>query len=348
MSECYAISRIASYKYSDCGGVMKEALRTLPNYSNPDCDASKSYLNVELVQSVLQGMTIEKYILKYREENNIKGRFNTNAANAKNLTNCMCQALFTASKEYLSNMSREEQIEYFKVCLEFFKKEFPSVHIVSAIIHFDETTPHMHLTFIPTVNRVKKKTGEEETIFSTTHLMPGKDFFRQYQDRFFDFISSRYDGFSRGSSDRRNLTVEEFKELSHFFNGAMEEKFVNAVQQIDYYKKLLDQRNKQIDVLNAELLKVQNDKKWFESLPLIGEFFRIIRNMKVDSIEHVLNECISVAHEEEEYIAQHEKTVDDILASATKRSDVAADSLSDRKKSLVQALFGKKDVDYEK
>ena len=49
--------------------------------------------------------------------------------------------------------------------MSFFKKEFPSVHIVAANIHFDETTPHMHITFLPTIERVKKKTGELETIF---------------------------------------------------------------------------------------------------------------------------------------------------------------------------------------
>ena len=82
----YAISRIASYKFSDCGGVLKEALRTLPNYSNPDCDPAKSYLNVELVPCVVRDMTFEKYILKYREDNDITGRFNTSAPNPKNLT----------------------------------------------------------------------------------------------------------------------------------------------------------------------------------------------------------------------------------------------------------------------
>lgn len=207
----------------------------------------------------------------------------------------------------------------------------------------------MHVTFIPTVNRERKKTGEIETIFSTTHLMPGKDFFRQYQDRFFNYISARYDGFSRGHSDRRNLTVEEFKELSHFFNSSMEEKFTDAVQQIEYYKNLLDQRNKQIEILSAELMKVRDDKKWFESIPLLGEFFRILRNMKIDSIEHVLKECIAVAHEEEKYISQQEKSIDEILSDATKRSEIGNDSLSDRKKSLVQALFGSKsDLDFDK
>ena len=103
MSEMYAISRLQNYKFSDVGGVLKEALRILPNYDNPDCDPNKSYLNVALVECDLQGLTPEKYILQYREDNNIKGRFNTNAANPKNLTNCMSQCLFTASVDWINN-----------------------------------------------------------------------------------------------------------------------------------------------------------------------------------------------------------------------------------------------------
>lgn len=333
MSECYAISRVASYKFSDCGGVLKEALRTLPNYDNPDCDPLKSYLNVALVECNLQGLSPEKYILKYREDNNIKGRFNTSATNPKNLTNVMCQALFTTSKEYLDNMTRDEQIEFFELCLEFFRKKFPSVHIASAIIHFDETTPHMHVTFLPTVERIRKKTGEKETIFSTTELMPGKDFYQKYQDEFFAFITSHYDGFSRGKSNRKNLSVEDYKEFCR-----LKEKLALAMQQLNTAKKLLDRQKEHIAFLSGELEKVQNDKKWFESIPLIGEFFKILRNMKADSIEAVLKECIAVAHEEEEYIAQQEKSVDDILFVATEKSKTTG--LSDKKKSIVQALFG--------
>ena len=117
MSEMYAISRLASYKFNAVGGVLKEALRTLPNYDNPDCDPNKSYLNVALVETDLQGLTPEKFILQYRKDNDIKGRFNTNAKNPKSNTNCMCQALFTASKEFLDQLDRDDQIQYFNNCL---------------------------------------------------------------------------------------------------------------------------------------------------------------------------------------------------------------------------------------
>lgn len=212
MSENYAISRIESYKFSDCGGVYKEALRILPNYDNPNCNPDKSHLNVALVDSDIKN--IEKYILKYRDDNDIKGRFNTVGKNPKTLTNVMCQALFTMSNDYINALSRDEQIQYFNDCLEFFKEEFPSAHIVAANIHYDETTPHLHITFLPIVERVNKKTNKQENIFSTTLLMPGKDFFPQYQDRFYKYISSKYDGLTRSRSMRKNLLPKEYRKVA--------------------------------------------------------------------------------------------------------------------------------------
>lgn len=242
MSEYYAISRIENYKYSDCGGVFKEALRILPNYDNPNCDSSRSYLNVSLVDNNIKN--VEKYILKYREDNNIKGRFNTVGKNPKTLTNVMSQALFTMSNDYINALSRDEQIEFFKYCLEFFKSEFPEVPILAANIHFDENTPHLHVTFIPVCSRVNKKTGEVENIFSTTLLMPGRDFFPQYQDRFYHFISKKYEGLTRSSSSRKNLTPEEYRKVAPIL-----EEYENEISQ------LKNKVNRLQAILNVPIVK---------------------------------------------------------------------------------------------
>ena len=279
MNDMYAISRVANYKFSDVGGVLKEALRILPNYNNPDCNSELSYLNVALVETDLNGLTPEKYILKYREDNNIVGRFNTNAQNPKNLTNVMCQALFTASADWINELDRDEQIQFFKDCLEFFNSEFPTVHVVAANIHFDETTPHMHITFLPIARRLNKKTNEEEQIFSTTQIMPGRDFFPQYQDSFFKFISSKYDGFSRGSSNRKNLSVQDYKEYK-----AMEE--------------LIEKQNEKIKYLYGELDKVKSMYSMLQDIPLLGKFINLIMNMRKDRLERLLSASIRLAERE--------------------------------------------------
>lgn len=294
MSKMYAISRIANYKFNDVGGVLKEALRTLPNYNNPDCNPELSYLNVALIKCDLQNLSPEKYILKYREDNNIKGRFNTTAVNPKSLTNCMCQCLMTASSEWISELSRDEQIDYFKNCLEFFKGEF-DVPVLSAIIHFDETTPHMHISFLPIVERVNKKTGEIENIFSTTKLMPGKDFYPKYQDRFYKFISEKYDGFSRGKSNRKNMSPQQYKEYQDLKNEcALLRSKLN-----DCYKTIDNQKDK-IKCLYDELREVRehNILGLLERVPLLCILFSLLRQLSDECCRSVLVQSIELAKRE--------------------------------------------------
>lgn len=316
MSENYAISRIQSYKFCDVGGVLKEALRILPNYNNPDCNPELSYLNVALVECDLKGLTPEKFILKYREDNNIKGRFNTVAKNKKSLTNCMCQSLFTASNEWLSQFSRDEQIDYFKHCFEFFKSEFPSVEIIAANIHFDETTPHLHITYLPVVKRENKKTGELEPIFSTTKLMPGKDFFPKYQDRFYKFISEKYDGFSRGQSTRKNMSVKEFKEYSELKN-----KCDQLYAELNNCYKTIDNQKDKINRLYDDLRDLSEHKSLLERLPLIGKLFTLLRQLSDDCCRYVLEQSIELAKKElqREYDEKKDISLDAQISVASKR-----------------------------
>lgn len=292
MGKKFAISRIANYKFSDVGGVLKEALRTLPNYDNPECDPSKSYLNVSLVDCDLKGFTPEKYILNYRKENNIKGRFNTRARNSKNLTNCMSQALFTASKEYLDGFDRDGQIKYFEDCLSFFRSEFSNVPILSAIIHFDETTPHMHVTFLPIVERINSKTGELESIFSTTKLMPGKDFFAKYQDRFYNYISAKYDGLERGNSDRKNLDVKSYKIVSQALQEAQ-----NKSREIEALRKEINAFYDQIGFLYY-LQNLERSDNPFLDIPFLREFILMYQELRMVFEVDELHDVIDDLHNE--------------------------------------------------
>lgn len=50
-------------------------------------------------------------------------------------------------------MSREEQDRYFSAVLNFVRERHGSQNILAATIHRDETTPHMHVLFVPVTDR---------------------------------------------------------------------------------------------------------------------------------------------------------------------------------------------------
>lgn len=341
----YAISRLAKYKFSDCGGVLKEALRILPNYDNPDCDPTQSHLNVQLIECNLNGLTPEKYILKYKEDHNIKGRFNTYAKNKKNMTNCMMQSLFTASPEFFDGMSNEQIVEFFKECLQFFRTQFPEVPILSAIVHLDETTPHMHVTFLPIVERDNPKTGDKESIFSTTLLMPGRDFLPKYQENFYQFISSKYDNiFERGYSDRKNMSVKDYKQFQDLWNDYydLKDKYESLQSEIYNSRKTIYNQKMKISHLYDEL-KAKNNKNslasdfldLLEKIPLLGLFIEVFRELNSESQKRILHNAIESAKRE------RDRAFRDLDSQINE-----AQGLSQSKRELVQRLFGKNNRDY--
>lgn len=230
-----AIARIECYKHYQAGNVRKEALRELTGYKNPNWHKELSFENVYL-ECMEIDKPFEKWIYEYREKNNIVGRYLEKSTNPKSETNAMCQALFTVPK-YIDNLPREEQIKVLQHCYIFFKKEFPEVPILEAVIHFDETSPHLHINFLPVIEREHKKRGKEK-IFSTTLLMPGKDYFPKFQDRFYEYMQEvlNVELERKKGSKVKHLAPKEYRELTSEIKHLEEEK-EKALQEVREIKE---------------------------------------------------------------------------------------------------------------
>ena len=62
------------------------------------------------------------------------------------------------------NLPTEKRQEFFESAYRFFSADYGAKNIVMASVHLDETTPHMHLGFIPVVREKKnqKRLGQEK------------------------------------------------------------------------------------------------------------------------------------------------------------------------------------------
>lgn len=60
--------------------------------------------------------------------------------------------LVSASPDFFKGMPHEHIREYFAMCYRFFRDRYGEENIVSAVVHVDETTPHMHLNLMPVLN----------------------------------------------------------------------------------------------------------------------------------------------------------------------------------------------------
>lgn len=69
--------------------------------------------------------------------------------------NVMCDWIVTAPKDLLQHHP-EKEAEFFRHTYAFLETKYGAANVVSAYVHKDETTPHMHFSFIPVVPDHKK------------------------------------------------------------------------------------------------------------------------------------------------------------------------------------------------
>ncbi len=97
-------------------------------------------------------------------------------------------------------------------------KNLSEENIISAVVHLQEETPHMYLTFIPVVDS-KDKQG------NTIRKIGGNDFWKDrnsymiLQDRFYECVRLNRFKLERGknNSNRIHKTVEELKGQTNFY-----------------------------------------------------------------------------------------------------------------------------------
>ena len=134
----YAIMRFAKYKGPEIGRIEAHNERTKEKYaSNPDIDCSRSGLNCHLVHPPQH----------YRAE--AERQIADAGCRVRSDSIRLVEVLFTVSTGYFDDKSPDEIRTYYERSLAFLQEHQRSETIVSAVIHMDEGTPHMHVVFVP-------------------------------------------------------------------------------------------------------------------------------------------------------------------------------------------------------
>lgn len=180
MKAQYAILRFAKYKGPTVSRIEAHNERTKETYaSNPDIKVELSKHNFHPV--VPDG--------KYRDISNRIIREAGCRVRKDSVT--AVEALITASPEFFEKKSRKEVKEFFDYAVEFMKaKQNPETYI-SAVVHVDEKTPHMHLCFVPIT---------ADGRLSAKEIIGNKKRLTQWQDEFWSYMVKKYPDFERGES----------------------------------------------------------------------------------------------------------------------------------------------------
>ena len=192
----YAILRFAKYKGPEIGRIEAHDERTKEKYaSNPDVDTSRSRLNFHLV----------KPHRSYRTE--AEKQIAEAGCRARKDSVRVVETLITASPEFFANKKTKEVKEFFEYALAFIQSKQSPETIISAVVHMDEKTPHMHLCFAPLT---------PDGRLSAKDIIGNKKKLTQWQDDFWKHMVKKYPDFERGESasetGRSHIPPRLFKE----------------------------------------------------------------------------------------------------------------------------------------
>jgi len=180
----YAIIRNAKYKRGNLKGSYRHNERKNASYSNKNIDKEKACLNYSLKEPM---GTYEKEFDRIRKEYNLKGQ-------VKEVSNIACEYIITSGNHFFKDIGESETRKYFETAYNFVceYKNLGEQYILSAKVHMDEETPHMHLVFIPVVHTTDKEGNAIDKVACSEFWKADKGNYWKSKDAYIDLQDSFY------------------------------------------------------------------------------------------------------------------------------------------------------------
>lgn len=210
----YAILRFQKYKGLTVSRIEAHNERTKEVYaSNPDIrtDLSKNNFHMVMPQDRYRAMSdrmIQEAGCRVRKD-----------------SVTVVEALITASPEFFTGKKPKEVKEFFEHAVEFMSTQQSPETFLSAVVHMDEKTPHMHLCFVPLTPDYR---------LSAKEVIGNKKKLTQWQDDFWRHMVKKYPDFERGESasetGRTHIPPRLFKQAARL--NRQKEKLVQLLSEL--------------------------------------------------------------------------------------------------------------------
>ena len=235
----FCIMRTEKRKKSDLSGIQKENTRTATGYNN----------------KVSPGMDIFNVTLKESNDwlQDINREIQAAGAKARSNSVMALDTIYTASPQFFQERTNAENDKFFQDCLKFHNEHFG--HIISAVVHYDETTPHLHIISVPLT-----KDGR----LSARDVIGNKAKMSKTQDQFFEQVGRGY-GLERGihmdgQEKKEHISAQEheLREIKRQIArgqeelGAIEHSKKSARERAQEYRQTTAELQKEVEQLQEE------------------------------------------------------------------------------------------------
>lgn len=215
----YAILRFQKHQGYPAKKIEDHHERNKETYaSNPDIDLSRTSENFHIITP------IQKY---YAE---IQQRITAAQCRTRKDSVRFVDTLITASPEFFEGKSKKEILAYYTHACRFMEERIGKQNIISAVVHMDEKTPHMHLVFVPLTS---------DNRLSARDIIGNRKQLVAWQDDFWKHMSQRYPQLERGESasetGRTHIPTRLFKEMVRM--NSMRDKLMQLLTEVTPFNK---------------------------------------------------------------------------------------------------------------
>ena len=231
--------------------VSEGGVRTVEVWVPDNADPNRTAGNVELISRERVDSEGRKFELTLQQAVDLRIR-EAGVKPRKGQSTCL-EMIFSGSRDVMTTMSREELLRWADDTLTWAQETWGKDNVVSASLHVDETTPHIHMIVVPIVTgesrrtRLHKQQKKSSRKYNIDHdrlrlcvnevYTQGKLY--EYHDSYAEKVSLKY-GLSRGvkaepgSKKKHTNSIEYNRKLAV---QAAEQKALIASLKADYTDK---------------------------------------------------------------------------------------------------------------
>ena len=204
-----------------------------------NADASRSHLNKELI-IYPESVKNRTSAIQYRLDNaHLKRKIGTNQVRA-------IRVLLSGTHEVMKTIEENKQLNnWCNDNLNWIKETFGEENLVSAVLHMDEKTPHIHATIVPIVTGERRKANDSQTYkkknLNSNRLcaddIMARNKLKHYQNTYAT-VMAKY-GLRRGieGSEAKHISTAEYYRNLHLQNQQLEQEKNNKQSELKSIEK---------------------------------------------------------------------------------------------------------------
>ena len=245
------VLHMSKFKKDAIRGIQSHNRRERESHSNPDIDYNRSQENYDLC---------DKAASNYAEaiQTRIDDLLMVKAVRKDAVH--MCGLIVSSDKSFFTRIGKDETRRFFEEAAAYLTDFVGKENVISAMVHMDEKTPHMHFLHVPVTPDGRLSAN---SIYTRASL-------KKLQTELPSYLQSRGFNIQRGvgqkpGSAKKHLDTREFKQQQESLAGLRRESDAVAREALQLIGEMIERR-KQEEVLQERLQSMEQQAREAEAI----------------------------------------------------------------------------------